>query len=162
MLIAQMNVAHALYDLQDPAMADFMGSLDRINALAEATPGFVWRLKSDSGNATEIRVSDDPRLIVNLTVWESVEALFGYVYLSDHRGVMVRRRQWFRKPEGPYQVLWWTEGVPMPDAAEGLARLAHLAEHGPTPHAFTFKTVFPQNAAGPVDWRPEPHCVGWS
>lgn len=162
MHIAQMNVATARYDLDDERMADFMNNLDRVNALAEASPGFVWRLKSDQGNATDIQVTDDPRFIVNMSVWESVEVLFDFVYRTGHRGIMVRRREWFEKPAGPYQVLWWVDKNHMPTADEGLACLDHLARHGPNPYAFTFKSVFPPGAAKPQDLEPEPYCVGWS
>ena len=162
MHVAQMNVGTALYDLTDPRMADFMNNLDRVNALAEATPGFVWRLTGEGNNATDIKPSEDPRFIVNMSVWETIEALFDYVYRSDHRGVMVRRREWFAKPAGPYHVLWWVAEGHAPTVDEGLARLRHLAEHGPTPHAFTFKTVFPESDSGPLDLKPEPYCVGWA
>ncbi len=162
MHIAQMNVGTALYDLDHPGMAGFMGNLDRVNALAEAAPGFVWRLKGEGNNATDLKVAEDPRFIVNMSVWANVEALFDYVYRSDHRAVMVRRREWFAKPEGPYHVLWWIDQARLPSVEEGLARLRHLAQHGPTPHAFTFKTVFPENSLGPVDLKPEPYCVGWA
>jgi hypothetical protein len=96
-----------------------------------------------------------------MSVWENVEALFEYVYRSDHRGFMVRRREWFEKPEGPYHVLWWIEEGRIPTVDEGLARLRYLTDHGPTPYAFTFKTVFPAVSA-PVDLKPEPYCVGWA
>ncbi len=162
MQLAQMNVGTALYDLDDPRIADFMNNLDRINALAETMPGFVWRLTGEGNNATDIKPSDDPRFIVNMSVWRSLEALFDYVYRSDHRSVMVRRREWFSKPQGPYMVLWWVAEGHVPTVAEGLSRLDHLRVHGPTPHAFTFKTAFPENSAGPVDLNPEPHCVGWA
>jgi hypothetical protein len=162
MHIAQMNVGTALYDLDDRRMADFVNNLDRVNALADATPGFVWRLQSGQGNATDIQVTDDPRFIVNMSIWETVPALFDYVYRSGHREVMVRRRQWFRKPESPYHVLWWIEEGVRPTIEQGLRRLEHLAEHGPTPNAFTFKTVFPAGSVEPQDLQPEPHCVGWT
>jgi hypothetical protein len=162
MHVAQMNVGTALYDLDDERMAGFMNNLDRVNALAEATPGFVWRLQSEQGNATDIKTTEDPRFIVNMSVWATVEALFDYVYRSDHRSIMVGRRQWFAKPEGPYMVLWWIEEGTRPTAAEGLARLEHLARHGPTPYAFTFKTLFPAGTAVPIDLKPEPYCVGWA
>jgi hypothetical protein len=161
MQIAQMNVATALYDLDHPGMVDFMGNLDRINALAEASSGFVWRLKGEGNNATDLKTSEDPRFIVNMSVWESVEALFDFAYRSDHRAIMVRRREWFHKPEGPYQVLWWIEPGAFPSVEDGLERLGHLAEHGPTPRAFSFKSVFPATASRPVDLEPEPFCVGW-
>ena len=162
MHIAQMNVGTARYDLDHPGMADFMNNLDRVNALAETTPGFVWRLTGEGNNATDIKPTDNPRFIVNMSVWRSIGALFDYVYRSDHRNFMVRRREWFEKPEGPYLVLWWIEQDHTPTVAEGLARLRHLIEHGPTPYAFTFKAVFPESAAAPIDLQPEPLCVGWA
>ena len=84
-----------------------MSRLDAVNALADDSPGFVWRLQSDSGNATDIDVGGDPLFIVNLSVWESVEALSKFVYRTAHRDVMIRRREWFERPHGPYQALWW-------------------------------------------------------
>ena len=160
MQIAQLNVATALYDLDDERMAGFVGRLDEINALADRSRGFVWRLQSDAGNATAIRADDDPRLIVNMTVWTRIEALFDFAYRSDHRLVMAERRAWFAKPDGPYQVLWWVPAGHRPSLDEGLERLAHLRAHGATPHAFTFKQAFPPNRAEPVDLKPEPYCVG--
>jgi hypothetical protein len=162
MHLAQMNVATALYGLDDPRMKEFMTRLDEINTLAENSPGFVWRLKSDSGNATDIQVSDDPRLIVNLSVWESVETLFEFAYRSDHRDVMVKRRYWFEKPDGPYQVLWWVEPGQLPTVDEGLERLEILRAQGPTPRSFSFKSVFRPQTENPHDMKPEPYCVGWS
>jgi len=162
MHLVQMNVATALHDLEDPRMAGFMMRLDEVNALAENSLGFVWRLKSDSGNATDIQVSDDPRLIVNMSVWQSVEALFDFAYRSDHRSVMVKRRSWFEKPDGPYQVLWWLEPGRLPTVDDGLDRLEILRAQGPTPRAFTFKSVFRPQKEIPDDMKPEPYCIGWS
>jgi hypothetical protein len=161
--LAQMNVATALYPLDDPRIGEFMNQLDAVNALAEASPGFVWRLKSDSGNATDIKVGDDPLFIVNMSVWASAEALFDFVYKSAHRLVMGKRREWFARPEKSYMVLWWVPAGHAPTVEEGLARLAHLDRHGPGAHAFTFKERFPHpSAAGePEDMQPEPYCVGW-
>ena len=161
--IAQLNVARAVAPLDSPTLADFMAALDGVNALAEASPGFVWRLKSDSGNATDIRAGDDPQLIVNMSVWASVEALFAFVYRSAHNKVMVRRREWFEKPAEAYQVLWWVPAGHAPTLAEALARLAHLRAQGPSAHAFTFKQRYPMPGAvgGPTDMQPEPYCVGW-
>ena len=161
--IAQINVATALYPLDDPRIAEFMGLLDEINALAEASPGFVWRLKSDQGNATDIQVTDDPKFIVNMSVWQSVEALFDFAYKSAHRHVMAKRRQWFAPPVQAYQALWWVPAGVFPTAEEGLGRLAQLERDGPSPHVFTFKQKFPPpgHAGGPEDMRPEPYCVGW-
>lgn len=161
--IAQMNVGLARYPLDDPRMAGFVDRLDEINALADGTPGFVWRLQSDSGNATDIQLDDNPLFIVNMSVWSSIEALFDFVYRSDHRSVMVGRRQWFERPEEAYQVLWWVEAGTVPTPGQGLERLALLRRHGPTPEAFTFKDTFPPPgiAGEPTDRNPEPYCVGW-
>ena len=161
--LAQINLAHARYPLDDPQLADFMAQLDEINALAERSPGFVWRLQSDSGNATDIKVSDDPKLIVNMSVWESAESLFDYVYTSGHRPVMARRREWFLPPKGTYQVLWWIAAGTTPSVQDGLERLARLEREGPTPQAFTFKKRFPPpgDSGGPKDLAPDPYCVGW-
>jgi len=161
--LAQLNVGTALYPLDDPRIAEFMNALDEVNALAELSPGFVWRLKTDQGNATDIKVTDDPQFIINMSVWRDVEALFDFVYKSDHRLVMAKRRQWFGPPVSLYLVLWWIEAGAVPAVEEALARLRHLEEHGPTPHAFGFRQKFPPpGAAGePEDMRPDPYCVGW-
>ena len=163
--IAQLNVGRLLAPPGSPVVADFMASLDRINGLAEASPGFVWRLKSDGGNATDIRVGDaDPQFIINMSVWDSVEALFEFVYRTAHTQVMVRRRQWFERPSAAYQVLWWVPAGYRPSPEEALARLDYLRQHGPTLWAFTFKQRYapPQNPDAPTDMQPEPNCVGWS
>ncbi|MEM1435756.1 MAG: DUF3291 domain-containing protein [Pseudomonadota bacterium] len=161
--LAQINVGRIRYPTDDPRMHGFMSRLDEINALAEASPGFCWRLQGDSGNATDIIATEDERLLVNLSLWESAQALFDYVYRSDHRTVMRDRRRWFEKPEGPFQALWWVPAGHEPGAAEGLARLAHLREHGPTPAAFHFKARYPEpgRSEGPEDMQPEPYCSGW-
>jgi hypothetical protein len=143
-------------------MADFMNNLDEVNALAEGSSGFVWRLTGEGNNATDIRPAADPLFLVNMSVWASIAALFDFVYRSDHRSFMVRRREWFEKPEGPYQVLWWVAVGHRPTVEEGLERLRHLSEHGPSPYAFTFKTVFPETENAPIDLEPEPYCVGWA
>ena len=160
--LAQINVGHALFPLDDPRMHGFMSQLDRINALADRTPGFVWRLQTEAGNATDVKLTEDPAFIVNMSVWTDVDALFGYVYKSDHREVMALRRQWFRRPVGPYQALWWVPARAHPTPQDGLQRVAHLAEHGPSPFAFTFKQVFPPGGSLSQDLAPEPWCVGWA
>ena len=141
--LAQLNIATALYPADDPRISEFYAQLDEINALADSSPGFVWRLQSESGNATDILVSDDPLLIVNMSVWESAEALFDFAYKSAHRQVLADRRKWFRRPEGPYQVLWWVPAGHTPSVDEGLARLSALQEQGPHPQAFSFQASFP-------------------
>lgn len=142
MQLAQLNVALGQAALDDPAMAWFMAALDPVNALADAAPGFVWRLQDDAGNATSIRAYDDERMIVNLSVWESVEALWAFVYDGGHFEVMRRRREWFQPLPDSHLVLWWVPGGHRPTVEESIARLEHLQAQGPTPHAFTFKRRF--------------------
>ncbi len=144
--LAELNVARARAPLDSPVMADFMAALDRVNALAEASPGFVWRLRDEAGNATSIRVFDDPRIIVNLTVWTSPEALAGYAYRTGHVEVFRRRADWFERLDGPNLVLWWVPVGHRPTVAEATARLACLAAEGPGPSAFTLKVRFPAPA----------------
>ncbi|HTV51925.1 MAG TPA: DUF3291 domain-containing protein, partial [Steroidobacteraceae bacterium] len=138
-------------------------ALDEVNALAERSPGFVWRLQSASGNATDIQVSSDPRFLVNMSVWQSVEALFDFVYRTAHTRFMSRRREWFEKPVQAYQVLWWIPAGHTPSVAEALARLEQLRQHGPTHEAFTFKQPFPPpgEPGRAQDLHPEPYCAGW-
>jgi hypothetical protein len=161
--IAQLNVGRAVAPPGSPELADFMAALDRINSLAESLPGFVWRLQSDSGNATDIQVSDDPRFLVNLSVWSSVESLFEFVYRSGHTEIMKRRREWFEKPAQAHQVLWWVPAGHIPTVAEALERLMQLRREGPTPAAFSFSRRYPPpgEPGAPADMKPEPFCAGW-
>jgi Domain of unknown function (DUF3291) len=162
--LAQINVAHALAPLDTPLLADFMGALDDINRLAEESPGFVWRLQSDSGNATDVRHGDDPLFIVNMSVWQSAETLFDFVYRTLHTKIMARRREWFARPSSAFQVLWWIPAGTTPTVEEAMARLAHLQAHGPTPHAFTFKARFaaPDASEPTPPLVPDPYCSSWS
>ena len=112
---------------------------DSINAIADAAPGFVWRLQDDSGNATSIHPEPDPLFIVNLSVWESVEALSGYVYRTRHLDLLRRRREWFRPAEGHHLVLWWVPAGHRPDLAEAIVRLHRLRDNGSGPEAFTLR-----------------------
>jgi uncharacterized protein DUF3291 len=141
--IAQLNVARAVAPLDSPALAPFMQLLDEINLLAERSPGFRWRLQGESGNATDLRVGDDPLVIVNLTAWATVDDLFAFTYRSDHRGVFARRFEWFERWAGPSTVLWWQPAGVAPDLEDAFRRLRLLAEWGPNPNAFTFKRRFP-------------------
>ena len=141
--LAQLNIAWALAPLDDPLLADFMARLDEINALADDSPGFVWRLQSDSGNATDIQATADPNLLVNLSVWDSPKSLFDYVYRSGHAGVMRRRKEWFESRRGPHLVLWWVPAGELPTVEQALERLDRLRRDGPSPEAFTFKERFP-------------------
>jgi hypothetical protein len=142
MHLAQINIARLLKPLDHPATADFVASLEPVNAIADAAPGFVWRLQTEDGDATSIRIGDDDLLIVNLTVWESLEALRGFVFSGDHLAVLRRRREWFEKLATPASALWWTRPGRLPTPQEGVRRLALLAERGPTPDAFTFAQTF--------------------
>lgn len=161
--IAQLNVGRAVAPPGNPELADFMAALDRINALAESSPGFVWRLQSASGNATDILVSEDPRSLVNMSVWSSVESLFAFVYRTGHTDVMKRRREWFEKPTEAHQVLWWIPAGHLPSIEEALERLADLRREGPAPRAFTFSQRYPPpgELGSPEDMKPEPYCGGW-
>ena len=145
--LAQMNVATALYDMEDGRMAGFADRLAEINALADAAPGFIWRLQDDAGDATSIRVSDDPRLIVNLSVWISVEALHHFAYRTAHAELIAARRDWFHHAKDAYQALWWIPTGTLPTPDEGLARIERLRLEGPTETAFTFKVRFPMPAS---------------
>ena len=154
--IAQLNVGRAVAALDDPRLADFMNRLAEINALAEQSPGFLWRLQGDSGNNTDLKVSDDPLFIVNLSLWESIDDLHAFTYRSDHKSVFARRYEWFERAEGPNMVMWWLAAGTLPDVHDGLNRLRRLAEFGPTAEAFSFKVRFPP--PGLVD-VPEPETV---
>ena len=112
--IAQLNVGRAVADLDSPRLADFMNWLDEINALAEASPGFVWRLQGDSGNNTDLKVSEDPLFIVNLSLWESIDDLHAFTYRSNHKAVFARRYEWFERAEGPNVVMWWQPAGSLP------------------------------------------------
>ncbi len=141
--LAQINIARLIAPIDDPKIAEFVAQLAPINAVADAAPGFVWRLQSASGNATDIVYSDDPFIIVNMSVWESVEALRNYVYSSEHIQVFRDRAKWFEKMEKPHYCLWWIPAGHIPAVSEGRERLEHYQQHGPTPHAFWFSRHFP-------------------
>jgi hypothetical protein len=139
MQLAQLNVGRAAAPLDSEQLRDFMENLDPINDLADASPGFVWRLQTEDGNATAIKAWDDPLMILNMSVWESVESLADFVYRSAHTDFLRRRREFFEKPVEAIQVLWWVEDGHRPTVTEALERLDHLRAHGPTDHAFTFR-----------------------
>lgn len=147
--LAQFNVGYPRAPIDHPDTAGFADALDEINAVAEAAPGFVWRLQDDSGNATGIETPGDPDRLVNLSVWESAEQLKEYVYRSEHVDFMRRRLEWFLPRAGPHLVMWWIPAGHIPTMAEADERLAHLVEHGPTRHAFTFMPEFPPPAEHP-------------
>lgn len=162
--LAQVNVGRMRAPLEDPVMAEFVARLDEVNALADGSPGFVWRLQTEAGNATYLRPYADERIIVNMSVWETVEDLRNYVYQSRHSEVLRRRRDWFEKLETPVVALWWVPAGHVPSVDEAKKRLVHLEEHGPTPFAFSFRTTFPpdEQVVESTDWSAFEPCWGQS
>ncbi len=160
--LAQINVGRLVAGAEDPRVAPFFAALDRVNAIADASPGFIWRLQDDSGNATALRPTADPLFAVNMSVWTDAEALFSFVYRSAHTPEMARRREYFERFDGAYQALWWVPAGHIPTIDEGLAALWRLDRYGPTQQAFTFKARFaaPGVDAPPIDMQPDPWCVG--
>ena len=160
--LAQINIGRLVAPAGDPRVAPFFEALDRINAIADAAPGFVWRMQDEAGNAMGISYSPDPLLAANMSVWRDSASLFDFVYRSAHTPVMARRRDYFERFEGVYQALWWIPAGSIPSLSEGLSRLWLLERFGPCPQAFTFKASFPApGLGGPVaDLKPDPWCVG--
>jgi hypothetical protein len=140
--LAQLNIGRLRAPTDDPLVAEFMDALDAINALAERSPGFVWRFQTDEGNATAERPFEDDTILVNFSTWASVDALAEYVYRSDHAAFLRRRGEWFERMNEVISVLWWVPEHHRPSVEEAIERLEHLREHGPTPHAFTFRHRF--------------------
>ena len=141
--LAQVNIAKARYDVEDPRMAGFMDNLDLINGLGDRSPGFVWRYQTDDGDATATRVFDDPDILLNLTVWESLDALKDYVYKSDHVAFLRRRREWFIDSGYPTTTLWWIPAGDIPTPGEARRRVELLQADGPSPQAFTWSSLHP-------------------
>jgi hypothetical protein len=141
--LAQLNIGIIKGPMDSPLMADFAAGLTRINALADRSPGFVWRLQTEAGDATTIRPFDDDNLLVNMSVWRDVESLNQYVYGSAHVDLMRRRREWFERMPKAFLVLWWVPKGHRPSIAEAIARLELLRAKGPTAEAFTFRQAFP-------------------
>lgn len=141
MHLAQLNIARMRGARDSEIMSEFFARLDEINALADNAPGFVWRLQSESGNATDIQAFDDEWLIVNMSVWESPDALKAFTYNTAHADVMRQRRQWFEPHTAAYLVLWWIPAGHIPTVHEAKARLQYLKTHGESEYAFTFKQL---------------------
>jgi len=158
--VAQITIGRIVAPLDDPQMAGFVSRLDELNALADRAPGFVWRLQTSEGNATYFRPYDDDRILMNMSVWESVEALRDYVYRTVHSELLRQRHEWFAKFAGTYLALWWVPAGHIPGIDEAKKRLAHLEAHGPTQFAFTFKTVFPPDESfqRAIDWSSFQPC----
>lgn len=147
--LAQLNIAIMKEPLESPSMADFVANLDRINALAESSPGFVWRLQNEDGDATALRPMGEDTL-VNMSIWRDVESLNKFVFGSAHVEIMRRRKEWFERMGEAYVVLWWVRQGHRPTEAEAIAKLQVLRAKGPTEEAFTFRQAFlPPDAQQP-------------
>jgi Domain of unknown function (DUF3291) len=148
--LAQVNVARLREPLTSPLLADFVSELEPVNALADASPGFVWRLQTEDGDATSILAFEDDRILVNMSVWTSIETLSDFVYRSRHAAVMRRRRGWFEQMTEAYVVLWWIPAGHVPTVEEAKARLALLEANGSGRDAFTFREPFAPPGSGAV------------
>ena len=135
--VAQINIGTMVALTDDPRVAEFMNALERVNAIADAAPGFVWRLQTESGNATEIQIFPDPLTLVNMSVWESVDALKAYVYRSEHIEFFRRRAEWF-EPDAKRVALWHVPAGTIPELDEAVRRVEFLERNGPSPYAFSF------------------------
>jgi hypothetical protein len=149
--LAQLNIGIIRGPMDSPVMAEFAGALARINALADAAPGFVWRLQTEDGDATAIRPFPQENTLLNMSVWQDLESLQRYVYHSEHVELMRRRRNWFERMSEAYLVLWWVPRGHIPTIPEAVARLERLRARGAGPEAFTFREAFaPPDAPAPA------------
>ena len=144
--LAQLNIALPRAPLDAPLLAEYVATRAPLNALADRSPGFVWRLQTEEGDATAIRAFGDDRLIVNLSVWESLQALRAFAYGGEHLAVMRRRREWFEPAVEAHLALWWVPAGQIPTVEEAERRLEHLRARGSTPRAFTFREIHPPHA----------------
>ena len=153
-VLAQVNIGRLLAPLYSPRIADFVAALDPVNAAADAAQGFVWRLQTEDGNATALRAFErdaegaDGGILINMSVWESVEALGAYVYGQAHVAILRRRREWFSRMQDAYTALWWIPRGHIPTTVEAEDRVRYLRAHGPTPRAFTLREHFPPPGSG--------------
>ncbi|MDI3404546.1 DUF3291 domain-containing protein [Streptomyces cavernicola] len=145
--LAQVNIARLKFPLDSPELKDFVDALDPVNAVADAADGFVWRLQSESGNATDVPVLGDSWLIVNMSVWRDTNALTAFMYQGQHRELLSRRFEWFERVAEAMTTLWWVPAGHRPTVAEAEERLLHLRANGATPYAFTLRTSFPPGPA---------------
>ena len=142
--LAQINVAQAVAEMDSAVMSGFVSRLDEINAMADAAPGFIWRLQSEDGDATSINVFDDELMLINMSVWDSIESLKVFVYRTVHVELIQDREAWFGRMGTPHQALWWIPTGHIPTEQEGKDKLAHIQEHGPSQQAFSFGRSFPK------------------
>jgi hypothetical protein len=148
--LAQVNVMHAKSPTDNAAMRSFVAELAPMNALADRSEGFVWRLQTEDGDATAIRPFDDDLALINMSVWQTQEHLWNYAYASQHLNVMRRRRQWVSRVADVVLALWWVDAGHIPTVDEAKLRLALLSDHGPTPAAFNFRHSFPPPEVVPL------------
>ncbi len=149
--LAQVNIGRLIAPIDSPEIAPFVAGLDHINALAERSPGFIWRLKSASNNATDIPYSDDdPTILVNMSVWDSIESLKAYVYNTEHVEYFRQRRAWFQKMDKPHYCLWWIPAGHIPTVAEAREHLEHYQQQGSTSFSFWFSQPFPAPVLTPA------------
>jgi Domain of unknown function (DUF3291) len=142
--LAQLNIGRIRYEIDDPRMADFTNNLAMVNGLAERTAGFIWRYVDESGNSTSTRPFADPRIAINLSVWENVEALERFVYQTIHKRFYGHRAEWFEHFDGPYFVMWWIPADHKPSVEDAVARLEYLKHHGPSDYAFDWAAASAQ------------------
>jgi Domain of unknown function (DUF3291) len=161
MHLAQVNIARLRAPIDDPSLAYFVGLLDEVNALADADPGFVWRLQTEAGNATSIRPYEDDRILFNMSVWRTLGDLKRFVYRTSHHDVMRDRLKWFESAAEPYMALWWIPEGHIPSVDEAKDRLESLRLKGPTPEAFTFRDRF-DPPKPPTSGSPTPTPSGGS
>ena len=164
-VLAQVNIGRLREPLDSPRLAGFVAALDPVNAAADAAPGFLWRLQTEDGNATAVRAFEwdeagSAGVIMNMSVWESPDALAGFVYSAAHRAVLRRRREWFERMTEAYTALWWIRRGTVPSTADAEDRVRLLRAHGPTPRAFTLKMLFPP--PGAPDGAPRPGRADWT
>lgn len=141
--LAQMSISKAKAPLDDPMMSEFVSQLPVINAIADKAQGFVWRLQTVEGNSTAVRAYEDPSILMNMSVWESVETLLNFVYRGPHAGPYKNARQWFDRIEGHSTVLWWIPAGELPTVRDGVERMQKINAEGPTADAFNFQQSFP-------------------
>ena len=140
--LAQINIANSRAARDNEIMKGFVDRLDEINAIADSSPGFVWRLQTEEGDATAIQAFDDPLLLVNVSVWEDIDSLKNYVYKSVHVELIQDRDAWFKKTQEAHQALWWIPKGHIPSVEEAKEKLEYLQAHGPSEVAFTFAKSF--------------------
>ncbi|WP_328493982.1 DUF3291 domain-containing protein [Streptomyces sp. NBC_00414] len=148
--LAQVNISRLQAPLDSPQLKDFVDALDPVNAVADSADGFVWRLQSDEGNATDVSVFGDDWLIINMSVWRDTNALTAFMYQGRHRELLTRRNEWFERIQEAMTALWWVPAGHRPTVAEAEERLLHLRTHGATAYAFTLRTSFPPGEARPL------------